>query len=232
MALPTGIITRTLTVSTAVGKDKRKSSLEIQIAPSKNILVWSATEEPLAKMFTTIRTTPDQSAILEIPVTNQPGFVDENLNAATGWHYTITVRYLFDGRKIGQTVTKIFKPTTETALVTDFDSIPTGDAPLYQGLPGPRGFSAYEIAVANGFPGTEEQWLASLATGGVTPYYTHEQSTPSAEWVIVHNLGYYPGGVSITDSSGRKVWAPYHYIDQNSVRVTMSAAMSGTAHLS
>jgi hypothetical protein len=30
---------------------------------------------------------------------------------------------------------------------------------------GPQGFSAYQIAVANGFVGTEEEWLASLAGG-------------------------------------------------------------------
>lgn len=51
-----------------------------------------------------------------------------------------------------------------------------------KGLPGPRGYSAYEIAVNNGFEGTEEEWLASLkgdtgetgATGakGDTPLIT------------------------------------------------------------
>lgn len=36
-------------------------------------------------------------------------------------------------------------------------------------VPGPAGKSAYELAVAAGFPGTETQWLASLkATAGVT----------------------------------------------------------------
>ena len=30
------------------------------------------------------------------------------------------------------------------------------------GVPGPRGLSAYEVAVKNGFQGTEVQWLASL----------------------------------------------------------------------
>lgn len=30
------------------------------------------------------------------------------------------------------------------------------------GTPGPAGASAYEVAVANGFVGTEEEWLASL----------------------------------------------------------------------
>ncbi|WP_156420089.1 hypothetical protein [Aureimonas sp. N4] len=34
-------------------------------------------------------------------------------------------------------------------------------------LLGPRGFSAYQVAVANGFVGTEAQWLASLVAGRV-----------------------------------------------------------------
>lgn len=29
-----------------------------------------------------------------------------------------------------------------------------------------RGYSAYDIAVQNGFEGTEEEWLASLVGGG------------------------------------------------------------------
>lgn len=32
------------------------------------------------------------------------------------------------------------------------------------GFKGPRGYSAYEIAVKNGFVGSEEQWLASIGT--------------------------------------------------------------------
>ena len=42
---------------------------------------------------------------------------------------------------------------------------------------GPRGFSAYEVAVQNGFIGTEQEWIASLqsdiyksATPPDTPY--------------------------------------------------------------
>ena len=45
------------------------------------------------------------------------------------------------------------------------------------GPEGPQGLSAYEVAVANGFVGTEEEWLASLvgpqgepgSGGGTTP---------------------------------------------------------------
>lgn len=34
---------------------------------------------------------------------------------------------------------------------------------------GTRGLSAYQVAVANGFGGTEAEWLSSLSSGGITP---------------------------------------------------------------
>lgn len=38
------------------------------------------------------------------------------------------------------------------------------------GIPGPAGLSAYQVAVSNGFSGTEAQWLASFgATGPAGP---------------------------------------------------------------
>jgi len=36
------------------------------------------------------------------------------------------------------------------------------------GIPGPAGLSAYQVAVSNGFSGTEAQWLASFGGGGAT----------------------------------------------------------------
>lgn len=44
------------------------------------------------------------------------------------------------------------------------------------GLPGQRGYSAYEVAVLNGFEGTEEEWLTSLkGAKGDTPQITAEK---------------------------------------------------------
>jgi len=37
-----------------------------------------------------------------------------------------------------------------------------GGVGLHIGGPGPRGYSAYEVAVQNGYSGTEEEWIASL----------------------------------------------------------------------
>lgn len=47
-----------------------------------------------------------------------------------------------------------------TVRTVDVISGPTLDADI--GLRGPRGASAYELAVAAGFGGTMEDWLASL----------------------------------------------------------------------
>lgn len=53
---------------------------------------------------------------------------------------------------------------TSTVLRTGATGLPGADSivPGPQGDPGQNGFSAYEVAVANGFVGTEAEWLASL----------------------------------------------------------------------
>lgn len=54
---------------------------------------------------------------------------------------------------------------------------------LAVGPPGPNGLSAYEVAVENGFEGTEEEWLASLE-GDVATHentYDHTKITTSAQ---------------------------------------------------
>lgn len=48
---------------------------------------------------------------------------------------------------------------------------PPAGPPGPPGQSGPAGQSAYEIAVANGFVGTEAQWLASLAAGSDSGQY-------------------------------------------------------------
>jgi hypothetical protein len=50
------------------------------------------------------------------------------------------------------------------ALMNDFEST---EGCSSQGPQGPEGFSAYQIAVFDGFVGTEEEWLASLVGPGV-----------------------------------------------------------------
>ena len=65
--------------------------------------------------------------------------------------------------------------------------------------------------------------------GGV---YRHVQSAPSTTWTINHNLGYYPGGVSVIDSGGSVCYGDIVHLSENSVVVNFSTAFSGTAILS
>ena len=58
-----------------------------------------------------------------------------------------------------------------------------------KGLVGPAGKSAYEIAVDNGFIGTEEEWLASLSSSAAPIYVTsvEEMTNTSQMYVMPDN---------------------------------------------
>lgn len=51
---------------------------------------------------------------------------------------------------------RLLDPISEVEIASE--SVPT----LRAAMQGPRGLSAYEVAVANGFVGTEAEWLESL----------------------------------------------------------------------
>lgn len=106
-----------------------------------------------------------------------------------------------------------------------------------QGELGPTGLSAYEVALLEGFVGTEAAWLASLQGADGTPgasggSYTHVQGVPASTWTIAHNLGYRPGGVLVFDSLDREVLGEVTHLDANTLTVTFTAGFSGTAYLS
>lgn len=107
-----------------------------------------------------------------------------------------------------------------------------------RGVPGPEGPSAYELAVAGGFVGTLEEWVASLqgppgSQGPQGPsggYHRHVQSVPEAMWVINHEIGHQPA-VTIVDSAGTEVIGAVSYPSASQVVVEFSSAFAGTAHL-
>lgn len=59
---------------------------------------------------------------------------------------------------------------------------------------------------------------------------TFPQMTPTATWVIEHNLGGYPS-ITITDSAGDVVVGQVRYPDNNTAVVNFAAPFSGTAFL-
>lgn len=60
--------------------------------------------------------------------------------------------------------------------------------------------------------------------------YVHTQSTPSATWLINHNLGRKPS-VTIVDSSEKVVFGDITYVTDNQLTVSFSAAFGGKAYL-
>jgi hypothetical protein len=73
------------------------------------------------------------------------------------------------------------------------------------------------------------QGVAGPSGPGATTY-THQQTSPSAIWVITHNLGRHPA-VDIVDSSGNVVIGEIRYNSDNQITVTFIAAFSGKAYL-
>lgn len=65
----------------------------------------------------------------------------------------------------------------------------------------------------------------------VTSHYTHIQAIPASEWIIDHNLGFYPS-VSVVDSAGSVVSGEINYVTLNRVVLTFAGEFSGSAYLS
>lgn len=70
----------------------------------------------------------------------------------------------------------------------------------------------------------------AIPTSSIT--HVHTQATASASWTITHNLGYYPGGVSIVDSAGSKVYGDVTFISENQLVINFSSAFGGKAYIS
>lgn len=97
-------------------------------------------------------------------------------------------------------------------------------------ITGLEGKSAYDVAVDNGFVGTESEWLESLVGNGSDANFVFEQSIPSRSWLINHNLGKYPS-IMIIDSSGNHVVGDSKYISKSQIILEFSSEFSGKVYL-
>lgn len=105
--------------------------------------------------------------------------------------------------------------------------------PGVDGIDGAEGLSAYEVAVANGFVGTEQEWLESLKgeagaaglSGGSATLYQGIASKDWGPWT--HNLGYRPAGLQAFDQMGRpwEGWPEHH--DDNSLTYHFDVLLAG-----
>jgi len=73
--------------------------------------------------------------------------------------------------------------------------------------------------------------IAPYASGG-GGHYTHSQSTPSASWVIHHNLGVVRVPVVVLDSDPTEaVYTDMTVVDLNTINLSFDSAVSGKAYL-
>jgi hypothetical protein len=103
-------------------------------------------------------------------------------------------------------------------------SLPIATIEVRHGLAGP---SAYQIAVNNGFVGTEEQWLASLHGSSSGQAHVHQQSTSSGTWTVNHNFGFRPT-VTVFDETGAPVIAGVAHPNLNQTIIEFVIPMTGS----
>ena len=60
--------------------------------------------------------------------------------------------------------------------------------------------------------------------------YVHTQNSPSAVWTINHNLSKYPS-VVLVDTEDDVIYGEVNYESNNTIIITLSAAISGKAFL-
>jgi hypothetical protein len=73
---------------------------------------------------------------------------------------------------------------------------------------------------------TSDTWQARAVR------YYHSQISASPTSVINHNLDSYPGGVSVVDSSGSKVYGDVVYNSLNRLTISFTVSFSGEAYIS
>ena len=127
------------------------------------------------------------------------------------------------------TITKTKTATTVTEGATDVIEVAAS------GKPGPANSLTIGTVttgpVAASISGNAPSQTLSLGlpTGGA---FQHNQGVAASSWTIDHNLGYEPGGVTVTDSAGTTVIGTVQHTSVNQIVVSFSSAFAGKAYIS
>ena len=77
-------------------------------------LIWADTGTPLALNFDAISPANGEPMAIDLPHTNQTGFVDAAGNAVTGWHYNVRLWYFTNGQESTFPPHRLSVPVTKT----------------------------------------------------------------------------------------------------------------------
>ncbi|HEX9230062.1 MAG TPA: hypothetical protein VF885_25970 [Arthrobacter sp.] len=115
MAIPAGISTALVHLDAPISFIGDPGQLHVTIKSSVP-LVWAATGTPLANFIDNINPGEGTELAVELPHTDQPGFLDGNGNTFTGWSYVVEIVYEKSGEQV-------HFPTREFQILTGQDSV-------------------------------------------------------------------------------------------------------------
>lgn len=137
----------------------------------------------------------------------------------------------------------VFLPdtTTKTVIYGDVNGLTTGPNPVWTDQNGELTFFAdvgdYDLVINT--LRTRVTVTGGDSGGAVTPddlaratHYHHTQTVPSDTWTIDHTLGYTPGGITVTESTGDIVTPRLDICTASQVVLSFDGAASGVADLS
>lgn len=139
--LPEGVTTCTVTFGTTTDFAGNPVTTKIAFKPSTTVL-WVATGTPLIGVSTTV-TSDDGEGSIELPHTDQPGFVDVNGLPVVDWSYIATGQWESAGGERIPFRKEFLLPSYQTTV--DLDLVYGGavgvvpPAPTMIGPPGPAG---------------------------------------------------------------------------------------------
>lgn len=61
--------------------------------------------------------------------------------------------------------------------------------------------------------------------------YTHVQGVPATVWTVTHNLGFKPS-VTVIDTDESEIEGDVSYLNLNTLQITFSVIVAGTAYMS
>jgi hypothetical protein len=125
MSIPEAITTATVHHDAPVSFGGEPGRVMARFTPSAT-LVWEDTGTPLASFFDAISTKNGAPLEIDLPNTDQPGFVDGSGNTLENWHYSVKIWFFKDGQKIGFPSRDFQLPTGQTSV--DLALIPWGVA--------------------------------------------------------------------------------------------------------
>jgi len=134
MSLPAGVLTRPVKLAPQVNHSGDLLTVRVTIEPSHTI-VWAVDGTAFANIATDNEADAGTGLVIDLPVTDQPGFIDTAGNSFKGWAYTARIE-LVDATGKAKYLTKKFQvPAALTEL--DLMQVPGGNpaAPIVAATP-------------------------------------------------------------------------------------------------